>query len=185
MRHNQPFQSWTCRALISSSLFAGPRLPMVRIDAEQCRSAPVFEADWRRQATCVFVFPGTGCHRHPVEPKKGWQRTCKAVGIQGARIHDLRRTMGSRQAKTGAGLPVIGKNLNHKNQARPRFVRASTSTRYARPWRRPPPCWRPGTRRRRWSNCGRSAASNRDGHGLGRADTPARQGRTRAKPVDL
>lgn len=103
--------------MISSSLFAGPRLPMVRIDAEQCRSAPVFEADWRRQATSVFVFPGTGCHRHPVEPKKGWQRTCKAVGIQGARIHDLRRTMGSRQAKTGAGLPVIGKNLNHKNQS--------------------------------------------------------------------
>ena len=25
--------------------------------------------------------------------------------------------MGSRQAKTGAGLPVIGKSLNHKNQS--------------------------------------------------------------------
>ena len=62
-------------------------------------------------------FPDRGVTGHPVEPKKGWQRTCKTVGIQGSRIHDLARTMGSRQAKTGAGLPVIGKNLNHKNQS--------------------------------------------------------------------
>ena len=33
------------------------------------------------------------------------------------RIHDLRRTMGSWQAKTGASLIVIGKSLGHKSQA--------------------------------------------------------------------
>lgn len=33
------------------------------------------------------------------------------------RIHDLRRTLGSWQAKTGASLVIIGKSLNHKNQA--------------------------------------------------------------------
>lgn len=33
------------------------------------------------------------------------------------RIHDLRRTLGSWQAKTGASLAIIGKSLNHKNQA--------------------------------------------------------------------
>lgn len=32
------------------------------------------------------------------------------------RIHDLRRTLGSWQATTGASLPVIGKSLNHKSQ---------------------------------------------------------------------
>ncbi|WP_411705935.1 tyrosine-type recombinase/integrase [Edaphovirga cremea] len=32
------------------------------------------------------------------------------------RIHDLRRTLGSWQAKTGASLPIIGKSLNHKTQ---------------------------------------------------------------------
>jgi integrase len=32
------------------------------------------------------------------------------------RIHDLRRTLGSWQAKTGASLAIIGKSLNHKNQ---------------------------------------------------------------------
>ena len=70
----------------------------------------------RRQATSVFVFPGKGATGHLVEPKKSWARICKAAGIEGARIHDLRRTMGSWQAKTGASLPIIGKSLNHKNQ---------------------------------------------------------------------
>ena len=64
----------------------------------------------------LFVFPGKGKTGHLVEPKKGWSRLCKAAGIEGARIHDLRRTMGSWQAKTGASLPIIGKSLNHKNQ---------------------------------------------------------------------
>ena len=70
----------------------------------------------KRQATSVFVFPGKGATGHLVEPKRGWTRICKAAGIEGTRIHDLRRTMGSWQAKTGASLPVIGKSLNHKSQ---------------------------------------------------------------------
>jgi len=37
--------------------------------------------------------------------------------LDNLRIHDLRRTLGSWQAKTGASLVVIGKSLNHKNQA--------------------------------------------------------------------
>lgn len=32
------------------------------------------------------------------------------------RIHDLRRTLGSWQAKTGASMAIIGKSLNHKSQ---------------------------------------------------------------------
>ena len=44
------------------------------------------------------------------------------VDVEGARmpdlrIHDLRRTLGSWQAKTGASLAIIGKSLNHKNVA--------------------------------------------------------------------
>lgn len=38
------------------------------------------------------------------------------VRINDVRIHDLRRTMGSWQAKTGASLAIIGKSLNHKSQ---------------------------------------------------------------------
>ncbi len=33
------------------------------------------------------------------------------------RIHDLRRTLGSWQAKTGASMAIIGKSLNHKSQS--------------------------------------------------------------------
>jgi integrase len=31
-------------------------------------------------------------------------------------LHDLRRTLGSWQARTGASLAIIGKSLNHKSQ---------------------------------------------------------------------
>ena len=39
------------------------------------------------------------------------------VRIPDLRIHDLRRTLGSWQAKTGASMVIIGKSLNHKDQA--------------------------------------------------------------------
>lgn len=81
-------------------------------------------ADRRGHIDSLFVFPGHGRTGHLVEPKKAWARICAAAGIDGARIHDLRRTMGSWQAMTGASLPVIGKSLNHKN--------TSTTAIYAR-----------------------------------------------------
>ena len=49
-----------------------------------------------------------------MEPKKAWATLLKAAGIKNLRIHDLRRTLGSWQARTGASLPIIGKSLNHK-----------------------------------------------------------------------
>lgn len=64
----------------------------------------------------VFVFPGNGTTGHLMEPKKGWKRILERAGIDNLRIHDLRRTLGSWQAKTGASLAIIGKSLNHKNQ---------------------------------------------------------------------
>lgn len=62
----------------------------------------------------VFVFPGEGKTGHIVEPKKAWATLLKTAGIENLRIHDLRRTLGSWQARTGASLPIIGKSLNHK-----------------------------------------------------------------------
>ena len=41
---------------------------------------------------------------------------CDGCRIDGLRIHDLRRTLGSWQAKQGASLAIIGKSLNHKSQ---------------------------------------------------------------------
>jgi len=63
-----------------------------------------------------FVFPGIGKSGHLQEPKKGWKRILKCASIKDLRLHDLRRTLGSWQAKTGASLAIIGKSLNHKNQ---------------------------------------------------------------------
>lgn len=61
-----------------------------------------------------FVFPGTGASGHLMEPKRAWARILKHAGLEDLRIHDLRRTLGSWQAKTGASLTIIGKSLNHK-----------------------------------------------------------------------
>lgn len=65
----------------------------------------------------TFVFPGSGKTGHLMEPKKAWKRILERAGIEDLRIHDLRRTLGSWQAKTGASLSIIGKSLNHKNQS--------------------------------------------------------------------
>ena len=64
-----------------------------------------------------WVFPSYGKTGHLVEPKKAWNRLLDRAEISDLRIHDLRRTLGSWQAATGASLPVIGKSLGHKNQA--------------------------------------------------------------------
>lgn len=63
----------------------------------------------------VYVFPSHGKSGHLMEPKKGWKRILDRAGLEDLRIHDLRRTLGSWQAKTGASLAIIGKSLNHKN----------------------------------------------------------------------
>ena len=68
----------------------------------------------RKEGGGEFVFPGEGATKHIVEPKKAWATLLKAAGIENLRIHDLRRTLGSWQARTGASLPIIGKSLNHK-----------------------------------------------------------------------
>ncbi len=39
----------------------------------------------------------------------------KELDMRDLRVHDLRRTMGSWQASTGASLPIIGRSLNHKS----------------------------------------------------------------------
>lgn len=57
----------------------------------------------------------------PVVAEKRYRALADGLGIDPAsydmtdlRIHDLRRTLGSWQAKTGASLAIIGKSLNHK-----------------------------------------------------------------------
>ncbi|MBF0143626.1 MAG: site-specific integrase [Magnetococcales bacterium] len=69
-------------------------------------------------ATSERVFPAPkSATGHLVEPRKAWERILARAGIVDARIHDLRRTLGSWMAIGGASLPVIGKGLGHKSQA--------------------------------------------------------------------
>jgi integrase len=75
-------------------------------------------------APCEWVFPAESALGHVVEPKLAWERIRKASGLTDLRIHDLRRSMGSWQASTGANLSVIGKTLGHAN--------TSTTAIYAR-----------------------------------------------------
>jgi integrase len=62
----------------------------------------------------TFVFPGPGKTGHLMEPKRAWDAVLKAAGIEDLRIHDLRRTLGSWQARQGASLAIIGKSLGHR-----------------------------------------------------------------------
>lgn len=68
----------------------------------------------KQEVSSQYVFPSNGRVGHLVEPKKGWQRILENAKIQNLRLHDLRRTLGSWQARTGASLAIIGKSLNHK-----------------------------------------------------------------------
>lgn len=63
-----------------------------------------------------WVFPGDGKSGHLADPKKAWGRILKEAGIADLRIHDLRRTLGSYQAATGANGYIIGKSLGHRSQ---------------------------------------------------------------------
>jgi integrase len=65
-----------------------------------------------------WVFPSHGSTGHLTNPDKTWKRVLVRAGIEDVRgtwLHDLRRSMGSWQANTGASLSIIGKSLNHKN----------------------------------------------------------------------
>lgn len=75
----------------------------------------------------VFVFPGTGKEGHLADPKKGWYRILKSAGLKDLHLHDLRRTLGSYMAMTGASLSVIGNALNHKDVSTTRKVYAHSA----------------------------------------------------------
>jgi integrase len=55
--------------------------------------------------------------------KKPWAAVCRATGLQGVRLHDLRHSFASVGAGASLGLPIIGKLLGHSQ--------ATTTLRYA------------------------------------------------------
>ena len=77
-----------------------------------------------RENGSEFVFPSRGRTGHLVEPKRGWQEIVKAAGLDGLRLHDLRRTLGSWQASAGVSTAIIGKSLGHAHGSRATHVYA-------------------------------------------------------------
>ena len=55
--------------------------------------------------------------------KKPWAAVCRAAGLEGVRLHDLRHSFASFGAGASLGLPIIGKLLGHSQ--------AATTHRYA------------------------------------------------------
>lgn len=73
-----------------------------------------------------YVFPGEGRdgkEQPRTDLKRPWRLVCRAAGLEGVRIHDLRHSFASVGAGDGHGLVIVGKLLGHK--------RAETTLRYA------------------------------------------------------
>ncbi|MFP3120188.1 tyrosine-type recombinase/integrase [Rickettsia sp. R2] len=84
----------------------------------------------KEQSISEWVFPSeTSSSGHLQEPKKAWKRICKKAGIENLRIHDLRRTIPSWMAMTGANQYVIGQLLNHRDpRSTAVYTRLATDT---------------------------------------------------------
>jgi integrase len=70
-----------------------------------------------RKADSEYVFPGCGGNDHRVDFWLTWQKLCKAAGVAGLRVHDLRHSFASELVSSGASLPLIGSLLGHRNPA--------------------------------------------------------------------
>jgi integrase len=76
----------------------------------------------RKDATTPWLFPGRG-GGHLNDLKEHWPAICRAAGIDGLRVHDLRHSHASMLVSAGFSLPVIGAMLGH--------TQPSTTARYA------------------------------------------------------
>jgi len=63
----------------------------------------------------AFVFHSPGKRGHYIEPKRRWKKLLKRAGIKDFHIHDLRRTLASYMANSGANVALIQSALNHKD----------------------------------------------------------------------
>ena len=71
----------------------------------------------RESATTEFVFPSGGKDGYINTTARAWRRVLEDAELTNIVEHDLRRTLGSWQARTGASLVLIGKSLNHRDAA--------------------------------------------------------------------
>lgn len=87
------------------------RLPLVS------EAVAILRRRLQLESAHTFVFPSRSQTGYWMEPKNAWKKLLERAQIEDLRLHDLRRSLGSWQASTGANLAVIGKTLNHKDMA--------------------------------------------------------------------
>jgi integrase len=91
-------------------------LAEIRAEAER-------RAKEKRREPSRYVFPARVGDGPMVEIKTAWAALCRAAGLEGVRVHDLRHTYASVLASAGLSLPVIGALLGH--------TQPGTTARYA------------------------------------------------------
>ena len=69
-----------------------------------------------RKPASAWVFPMKGEPTRCISDlDNAWRRVCEKTGIEGVRIHDLRRTVGSWATQAGSPLPAVGMLLGHRS----------------------------------------------------------------------
>lgn len=70
----------------------------------------------RNDSASPWVFPSKRSRSgHITKPEEAWRMVVKRSGLENVRLHDLRRTLLSWQAITGANITVIAATANHKD----------------------------------------------------------------------
>jgi integrase len=62
-----------------------------------------------------YVFAAESASGYMTVPRKRWVNLIADAGLSNLRMHDLRRSLGSWQAMTGASLAIVGASLGHKS----------------------------------------------------------------------
>jgi site-specific recombinase XerD len=79
-------------------------------------SAAAEVLDERKGQGSEWVFPAArSASGHMENPKKHWAALLQSAGLENLRLHDLRRSLGSWAAMSGASLAIIGRALGHKS----------------------------------------------------------------------
>jgi integrase len=84
-------------------------VPLTRIAVD------VLERRRKVRSRSVWVWPSKAAEQgHVVNPDKPWRRYLNLAGVgQQVTLHDVRRTLGSNLAKSGAAAATISKALGH------------------------------------------------------------------------
>ena len=70
-------------------------------------------AQKQQRLPSLYLYPAERRDDHIVSVKSTWLRVCRAAGLKGVRIHDLRHSFVSLAVNAGIQLEVIGKLLGH------------------------------------------------------------------------